>query len=95
MVITLSQSINSATLPVFNQSPLIEGDAEVLFGPFRSTHMEEGRDHQGLGLYLVRLVAEHYGGAGKLANRPDDEGVEASISLQLASIDRFTSSSQR
>ncbi|MGI9488001.1 MAG: hypothetical protein ACR2RF_19385 [Geminicoccaceae bacterium] len=73
------------TLSVFNQGPLIEGDAEVLFGPFRSTRMEEGRDHQALGLYLVRLVAEHYGGVGKLANRPDGDGVEASISLPLAS----------
>ena len=81
----LSQSIDSATLSVCNQGPPIEGDPEVLFGPFRSTRLEQGHDHQGLGLYLVRLVAEHYGGAAKLANRPDGEGVEASITLPLAS----------
>ena len=85
VVVSLSKPLNSATLTVLNRGPLIQGDPEVLFGPFRSTRMEQGRDHQGLGLYLVRLVAEHYGGAAKLANQPDGGGVEASISLPLAS----------
>ncbi len=84
VVVTLRQSIYSATLSVFNQGPLIEGDPEILFGPFRSTRLEQGEDHQGLGLYLVRLVAEHYGGIAKLANRPGEKGVEASINLPLA-----------
>lgn len=86
VVVTLGQSIDSAYLSISNEGPLVEGDPEVLFMPFRSTRLEQGRDHQGLGLYLVRLVAEHYGGTAKLENRPDGRGVDASINLPLVSM---------
>ncbi|MGH1482831.1 MAG: sensor histidine kinase [Geminicoccales bacterium] len=82
--IGLRQSGESAVLSVSNQGPLVDGDPEILFGPFRSTRFDEGQEHQGLGLYLVRLVAEHCGGIAKLANLPDGTGVEASINLPLA-----------
>ena len=80
----LRQTSDGAILSVINRGPLVKGDSELLFGPFRSTRLEEGRDHQGLGLYLVRLVAEHYGGTARLTNLPDGGGVEAFITLPLA-----------
>ena len=85
IVVALRQTSDLATLSVINRGPLVDGDPELLFGPFRSTRLEEGRDHQGLGLYLVRLVAEHYGGTARLTNLADDDGVEALINLPLAS----------
>ncbi len=80
----LRQSGDSAVLSVANHGSLVEGDPEILFGPFRSTRLDQGQDHQGLGLYLVRLVAEHHGGTARLANLADGTGVEASINLPLA-----------
>ena len=83
IAVTLKQSAGAAVLSVINHGPLIDGDPEVLFGPFRSTRLDEDHDHQGLGLYLVRLVSEHYGGTADLTNLSDGTGVEASISLPM------------
>ena len=55
----------------------------MLFGPFASTRSGPSSEHQGLGLYLVRLVAEHHGGKAIISNLDDGSGVEASIFLPL------------
>jgi two-component system sensor histidine kinase ChvG len=39
------------------------------------------RPHLGLGLYLVRLIADHHGGAVAARNLPDDGGVVFELSL--------------
>ena len=82
--VALHETAGEVVISVVNRGPTIAGDPDVLFGPFRSTRLEAGSDHQGLGLYLVRLIAEHYGGQADLANLPDHSGVEASIRLPLA-----------
>lgn len=84
IAVVLRKVTDKAVLSVIDRGPPIDGDPETLFGPFRSTRLEDGRDHQGLGLYLVRLVAEHHGGTAALANLPDGSGVDASISLPLS-----------
>jgi K+-sensing histidine kinase KdpD len=43
-----------------------------------------GEPHLGLGLYIVRLIAEFHGGAARAANRDDDRGVMVSVELPLA-----------
>jgi signal transduction histidine kinase len=46
----------------------------------------EGRDerpHFGLGLYIVRLIAEFHGGTAVAANRPDLGGAVFIVSLPL------------
>jgi len=63
--------------------PPIEGNAEFLFGPFSSSRSDPSSEHQGLGLYLVRLIAEQHGGEATVANLPTARGVEASIFLPL------------
>jgi signal transduction histidine kinase len=65
---------------------LIEDDTEVLFAPFTSRRASDVGEHQGLGLYLVRLVAEYYGGSAYIGNRSDSSGVEATIKLPLISV---------
>ena len=72
-----------AAVQVSNKGPTIEGDIETLFGPFASTRAGPSSEHQGLGLYLVRLIAEHHGGRAAIANLEDGSGVQVSILLPL------------
>src|SRR6516225_15563 len=72
-----------AVIKVRNKGAIIQYDTELLFGPFASTRSGPSSEHQGLGLYLVRLVAEHHGGKAIISNLDDGSGVEASIFLPL------------
>jgi signal transduction histidine kinase len=70
-------------IDVINSGPTIQRDPEELFGPFASTRTGPSSEHQGLGLYLVRMIAEQHGGAASIANLSDRSGVIASIILPL------------
>ena len=45
---------------------------------------DDAQPHLGLGLYIVRLVAEHHGGHASAQNLPSGEGVEFRVSLPTA-----------
>jgi signal transduction histidine kinase len=81
-----------AIIKVCNDGPLLVGDIEVLFSPFISSRSGPSSEHLGLGLYLVRLIAEQHGGTATLANLSDGSGIQASIMLPLAT---YGSSTQR
>jgi signal transduction histidine kinase len=81
--ILLEQAGAMAIIKVRNKGPLLLSDPEALFGPFASTRAGPSSEHQGLGLYLVRLIAEHHGGSAVISNMDDQSGVEASIRLPL------------
>jgi signal transduction histidine kinase len=81
--IRLEQNEKSAIIKVRNKGPLLSDDPEVLFGPFASTRSGPSSEHQGLGLYLVRLIAEHHGGTAAIMDIDDKSGVEASIRLPV------------
>ena len=81
--VALTVDAAHATIRVSNQGPQIVGDTEVLFGPFVSTRSGPSSEHHGLGLYLVRLIAEQHGGTASIANLEDSTGVQASIVLPL------------
>jgi len=83
--ILLEQTGGNVIIKVRNKGPLLLCDPEVLFGPFASTRSGPSSEHQGLGLYLVRLIAEHHGGDAAIWNMDDRSGVEASIRLPLGS----------
>jgi two-component system sensor histidine kinase ChvG len=72
-------------LQVANDGPLIP---EALMGRLFESLFEQrrggdDRPHFGLGLYIVRLVAEFHGGAAVAANRDDGSGVVFTIMLPL------------
>ena len=81
--VAVARDADALTITVINIGPIIDGDIDSLFSPFRSTRADTDDDHQGLGLYLVRLVAKHYGGDARLKNLADESGVIASINLPL------------
>jgi signal transduction histidine kinase len=49
---------------------------QILFEPMVSVRSERGAEpHLGLGLYIVRLIAEFHGGQVDAADRNDGSGV--------------------
>ncbi len=75
----------SYRLQVANDGPLIP---EALMGRLFESLFEQraggdDKPHFGLGLYIVRLVAEFHGGTAVAANREDGSGVVFSITLPL------------
>jgi two-component system sensor histidine kinase ChvG len=73
------------SLQVANDGPLIP---QALMGHLFESLFEQrqggdDRPHFGLGLYIVRLVAEFHGGAAIAANKDDGSGVIFTITLPL------------
>lgn len=75
-----------AVLAVSNQGPpLPEEMGDRLFESMVSLRAHKGdTPHLGLGLHIVRLVAEFHGGQVAAANLPDRSGAVFSVSLPLA-----------
>ena len=73
-------------LTVSNRGPrLPEGAAGRLFGSMVSMRAGTGPEpHLGLGLYIVRLVAEFHGGRAEALDREDGSGVVMKVSCPLA-----------
>jgi two-component system sensor histidine kinase ChvG len=77
-------------LSVSNEGPpLPEELQERLFDPMVSLRQSESDGvHLGLGLHIVRLIAEFLQGAARAENLPDGQGVR--VSLQLPAVDQGT-----
>jgi signal transduction histidine kinase len=87
--IRLERDERGARLIVSNDGPLLPPEiADRLFDSMvsvRPQHAAPREPHLGLGLYIVRLVAEFHGGSAHAANRADASGVEVTVALPLAS----------
>lgn len=87
IMITLTRVAGTAQLAVINEGPLLpEGMHEQLFDSMVSVRRGAGGDvpHLGLGLYIVRLIAEFHGGAARADDRDDGKGVAVTVSIPLA-----------
>jgi two-component system, OmpR family, sensor histidine kinase ChvG len=65
-------------------SRLPPGPPARLFDSLVSGRRTGAGAHLGLGLYIVRLVAEHHGGRATARNLPEDAGVEFAVELPKA-----------
>lgn len=80
----------SVTLSVRNEGPRLPSEmGHRLFESMVSvrpdgTRGDGGTPHLGLGLYIVRLIAEFHGGTVAAHDRPDGRGVIVSTTLPLA-----------
>ncbi len=87
IVVRLLRSAGEAQLIVGNDGPpLPEGMSGRLFDSMVSVRRETGGavPHLGLGLYIVRLIAEFHGGRARADNRNDGGGVVVTVTLPLA-----------
>ena len=84
--ITLQANLTTAEIIIGNDGPgLPQEMKERLFDSMVSVRPRQGGNeaHLGLGLYIVRLIAEFHHGAACLENRGDGNGVNARITLSL------------
>jgi signal transduction histidine kinase len=78
----------AAAVSVRNEGPRLPAEMEGrLFESMvsiRPSGPGGGPPHLGLGLYVVRLIAEFHGGSAAAHDRPDGRGVIATVTLPLA-----------
>jgi two-component system, OmpR family, sensor histidine kinase ChvG len=85
ITVHLARVPSNYSLQVINDGPLIpEAPLKHLFeSMFEQRQGRDDKPHFGMGLYIVRLIAEFHGGAAVAANRADGGGVIFSITLPL------------
>ena len=85
ITITLARGPRSATLSVSNEGPLLppQLDDRLFESLVTSRSSVNGKPHLGLGLYIVRLIADFHRGTVNATNLPDDTGVAVSLELPL------------
>ena len=74
-------------LSVFNEGPPLPADMQDrLFESMISVRDKSGQSepHLGLGLYIVRLIAEFHGARASARNREDGSGVEIRVEFPIA-----------
>lgn len=90
--VNLRADATHAELAVENPGPLLPPEAATrLFESLWQSRVEtDKRPHFGLGLYIVRLIAEFHGGTAQAADLPDGSGVVFTIRLRRG--ERFRAS---
>jgi dedicated sortase system histidine kinase len=89
IVVRLERGDTGLCLSVENQGPLLpEAMRGRLFDSMVSVRGDQVSDapHLGLGLYIVRLIAEAHRGSATAQNRDDGRGVVVSVALPYAAI---------
>lgn len=86
--ITLTLEVDSRTcrLSVGNEGPLLPPhlDGRLFESLVSGRTAADSKPHLGLGLYIVRLIADFHGGHASATNLPDNTGVLVSIEIPRA-----------
>jgi dedicated sortase system histidine kinase len=87
IIVALQQQEDHVFLKVSNQGPLLPAEMQnALFDSMVSIRQKKGSEpHLGLGLYIVRLIAEFHNGQVSATNRADNQGVEFTVKFPLSS----------
>ena len=84
ITIGITTDNNELTLFVTNYGPGIPTDkSDNIFDSMVSIRETDTRMHFGMGLYVVRVIAEHHGGSVSASNLPGGNGVTVRIKLPL------------
>jgi two-component system, OmpR family, sensor histidine kinase ChvG len=86
IIVALKREETTLGLAVANEGPSLPAKMQArLFDSMVSVRQNrgDGEPHLGLGLYIVRLIAEFHGGRASAANRDDVQGVTVSVVLPL------------
>ncbi len=83
ITIVLRASDAEAEISVANPGPAVppEANKRLFESLWQSRAEADKRPHFGLGLYIVRLIAEFHGGSAQAANLPDHSGAIFSVRL--------------
>ncbi len=86
IAMVLTRGPRSCTLSVRNEGPLLppQLDNRLFESLVTSRSSVNGKPHLGLGLYIVRLIADFHRGTVNAANLPDDTGVIVSLEVPLS-----------
>jgi two-component system sensor histidine kinase ChvG len=87
IILSVARAEGRAELRIANEGPLLSDEArERAFESMFSTRKTgvNGKPHLGIGLYVVRLIAERFGGKVEVADRPEGNGPEFTVALPLA-----------
>ncbi len=90
ILVQLEKSRSRAVLEVVNDGPPLPAEmAGKLFESMVSLRSGEksAEPHLGLGLYIVRLIADFHGAQAQAENRPDDKGVAVRVIFPLKTSD--------
>jgi signal transduction histidine kinase len=90
IVVALQRQADFVVLKVSNEGPSLPEEMQTaLFDSMVSIRQKKGSEpHLGLGLYIVRLIAEFHNGQVSARNRDDVQGVEFSVKLPLTQENR-------
>ena len=87
ITIQLDTHRNTLQITVANRGPMLPPDvAGSLFESMVSRRASESELHFGLGLYVVRVIAEQHGGSVRALNLIDGSGVAVMVRLPLAEV---------
>ena len=83
--ITCLHNDKHAVIKIVNKGIPLPSDKEVIFDLFKSFRENNIRSNSsGLGLYVVKMIAEGYGGSVTASDPTDFEGAEFTVTLPIA-----------
>jgi signal transduction histidine kinase len=82
--ISLRKEEGECVFAVSNQGPALPDETDRLFDLFRSWRADERQGHYGMGLYVVRLVAERFGGGVSARSLEDGTGAVFEVRLPVS-----------
>jgi signal transduction histidine kinase len=84
VTVRLRLDAEGAVIEVENPGPRLPPQGQLFESLWQSRAGTDSRPHFGLGLYIVRLIAQFHGGSAAAGNLPDGRGVSFAVRLPSA-----------